>query len=80
MIFNSNRLRTFEDARLGIVTKVEAKFGLRICDSKPSETGVRGHSDPSGVDTINSLASGMGKGKGLSSPRDGCSSAVELIF
>ena len=39
LILNSNRLRTFEDARLEIVTYVEAKFGLRIRDSKPSDTG-----------------------------------------
>ena len=39
VILNSNRLRTFEDARLEIVTCVEAKFGLRIRDSKPSDTG-----------------------------------------
>ena len=30
LILNSNRLRTFEDARLEVVTYVEAKFGLRI--------------------------------------------------
>ena len=41
MILNSHRLRTFEDARLEIVTCVEAKFGLRIRDSKPSDTGSR---------------------------------------
>ena len=35
LILNSNRLRTFEDARLKVVTYVEAKFGLRIRDSKP---------------------------------------------
>ena len=29
LILNSNRLRTFEDARLEVVTFVEAKFGLR---------------------------------------------------
>ena len=29
-ILNSNRLRTFEDARLEVVTYVEAKYGLRI--------------------------------------------------
>ena len=34
---NSNRLRTFEDARLEIVTYVEAKFGSRIRNSKPHE-------------------------------------------
>ena len=58
LILNSNRLRTFEDARLEIVTYVEAKFRLRIRDSKPSDTGSRGHSDPMDVDAINSLASG----------------------
>ena len=46
LIFNSNRLRTFEDARLEVVTYVEAKFALRIRDSKPSDTGVRGHQIP----------------------------------
>ena len=70
LILNSNRLRTFEDARLEVVTYVEAKFGLRILDSKPSDTGSRGHSDPMDVDAVNSLSSG--KGKGSSSPRDGC--------
>ena len=49
LILNSNRLRTFEDARLEIVTYVEAKFGLRIRDSKPSDTGSR-------VDAVNSLS------------------------
>ena len=39
LVLNSNRLRTFEFARLEIVTYVEAKFGLRIRDSKPSDTG-----------------------------------------
>ena len=46
LILNSNRLRTVQDARLAVVTYVEAKFGLRIRDSKRSDTGVRGHSDP----------------------------------
>ena len=69
LILNSNRLRTFEDARLETVT-YEAKFGLRFRDSKPSGTGSRGHSDPMGVDVVNSLSSG--KGKRSSSPRDGC--------
>ena len=62
LILNSNRLRTSEDARLEIVTYVEAKFGLRIRDSKPSDTSLRGHSDPMGVDAVNSLSSGEGKG------------------
>ena len=70
LILNSSRLRTFRDARLEVVTYVEAKFGLRIRDSKPSDTGARGHSDPMDVDAVNSLSSG--KGKGSSSPRDGC--------
>ena len=38
LILNSNRVRSFEDARLEIVTYVEAKFGLGIRDSKPSHT------------------------------------------
>ena len=54
LIFNSNRLRTFEEARLEIVTCVEAKFGLRIRDSKPSLTGSRGHSVLLDVDAVNS--------------------------
>ena len=70
LIINSNRLRTFEDARLKIVTYVETKFGLRIRDSKPSETASRGYCDPTDVDAINSSASG--EGKGSPSPRDGC--------
>ena len=61
-ILNSNRLGTFEDARQEVVTHVEAKFGLRIRDSKPSDTGSRGHSDPMDVDAVNSLSSGKGKG------------------
>ena len=48
----------------------EIKFGLRIRDSKPSDTVSRGQSDPMDVDAVNSLSSG--KGKGSSSPRDGC--------
>ena len=56
LILNSNRLRTVEDARLEVVTFVAAKFGLRIRDSKPSDTGARGHSDPMDVDAINSLS------------------------
>ena len=49
---------------------VEAKFGLRIRDCKPSDTGARGHSDPMVVDAVMSLSSGNGKGS--STPRDGC--------
>ena len=49
---------------------MEAKFGLRIRDSKPSDTAARGHQDPMHVDAVNSFSSG--KGKGSPSPRDGC--------
>ena len=56
LILNSNRLRTFGDARLEVVTYVEAKLGLRSRDSKPSDTGSRGHSDPMDVYAVNSLA------------------------
>ena len=42
--------------RLEVVTYVEAKFGLRIRDSKPSDIGARGHSDPMNVDAVNSLS------------------------
>ena len=56
LILNSNRLRTFEDARLELVTYAEAKFGLRIRGSKPSDTGTRKHSDPMDVDAANSFS------------------------
>ena len=46
VILNTNGLRTFEDARLEIVTYVEAKFRLRIRDSKPRDTVTRGQSNP----------------------------------
>ena len=48
LILNSNRLRNFEDARLEIVSCVEAKFGLRIRDATPSDTGLREHTGPTG--------------------------------
>ena len=69
LILNSNRFRTFEDARLEIMSYVEATFSLRIRGSKPSEAGDREHFDPLDVDANNSLASSKGKGH-----------AVELIF
>ena len=53
LTLNAKRLRTFEDARLVIVTYVEANLGLRVRDSKPSDTGFRGHSDPMDVDAVN---------------------------
>ena len=58
LILNSNRLRTFEDARLEIVTYVESTVGLTIRYSKPTVTGSRGHSDP----MVSSLSSGKGIG------------------
>ena len=33
---------------------MEVKFGLRLRDSKPSDTGSRGHTDPTDVDAVNS--------------------------
>ena len=78
LVLNSNRLRTFEDARLEGMTYVEAKFRLRIRDSKPSDTGARGHSDPMDVDAVNSLSSGKGKGSRVRVM--GVLSAVEKIF
>ena len=45
---------------------------MRICDSTPSDTGARGHSDPMDIDAVNSLSLSSGKRKGSSSPRDGC--------
>ena len=65
LILNSNRQRTFEDAPLEVVTYVEAKFGLRNRDSKPSDTCTRGNSDPMDVDAVNSLSLSSAKGKGV---------------
>ena len=79
LILNSNRLRTFEGARLEVVTYVEAKFSLRIRDSKPSDTGARGHSDPMDVDAVNSL-SRLAKEKDRRVRAMGVLSAVEHIF
>ena len=78
LILNSNRLRTFEDARLQVVTCVEAKFGERISDSKPSDTGSRGPIDPMDVGAVNSLSSGRGKGHRVREM--GVLSAVEHMF
>ena len=43
LILNSNRLRTFEDARLEVVTYVEAKFGARTRDRVAPCRSTRGH-------------------------------------
>ena len=79
LILNSNRVRTFEDARLEVVTYVEAKFGLRIRDSKPSDTSSRGHSDPMDVDPVNFL-SRLAREKGHQVRAMGVLSAVAHIF
>ena len=50
---------------------MEAKFGLRIRDPKPSDTGLREHSDPIDVLAVSSL-SRQEKEKGASGPRVGC--------
>ena len=70
LILNSNILRTFDDARLVVVTYVEAKFGLIIRDAKPGETTPLVHSDPMDVDAVNSLSSY--KGKVSTSPSGEC--------
>ena len=68
LIFNSNRLKTFEDAPSEIVTYVEEKIGLRI--RKPSEAGFCERSDPTDVGVVSSLLSG--KGNWSSASRGGC--------
>ena len=79
-ILKFNRLRTFEDARLeSVVTYVEAKFGLRTRDSKPSDTGSRAHSDPLDVDAVNTL-SRLAKEKSHRVRVMGILSAVEFIL
>ena len=70
LILNTNRLRTFEEARLEIVTYVEAKFGLRIRGARPGEAVSCAQSDPMDVDAVNSLATG--KGKASTVPHGGC--------
>ena len=63
LILNSNRLRTFNDARREVVTYVEAEFGLIIPNSEPSDTGLREHSD---VGAVSSLSSVEGKRSSVS--------------
>ena len=79
LVLNSNRLRTFEDSRLEVVTYVEAKFGFRIPDSKPSDTSFREHSDPMDVGAVNSL-SRLEKEKDHRVRAMGVLSAVEDTF
>ena len=54
LMHKSNRLRTFEDVRLEIVTFAEAKFGLTLRDSKQGESGAREHSSRTGQEMIES--------------------------
>ncbi|CAK0855964.1 unnamed protein product [Prorocentrum cordatum] len=67
LIMNANRLQTYDQARLEVVTYVEAKTGLRIRDKKPSDNM---STDPDAMDTsalsLNSLKGGK---KG---PKGGC--------
>ena len=79
LILNSNRLRTFVNAHLEIVTFVEAKLGLRIRDSKPSETGSSRTRCSKGCrrDQFSSIWHGN---KVIKSTRWSVSNAVELMF
>ena len=70
LIFNSNRLRKSKEARLEIVTYVEAKFALRIRDAGPGEAASRAQSDPMDVGAVNSVA--FGKRNASAVPRGGC--------
>ena len=54
------QLKSLANVR-GCVTCVEAKFGWRIRDSMPSDTGSRAHCDPTDADAVNSLSSGKRK-------------------
>ena len=63
---------------LEIVTYLEAKFGLRIRDSKPSDTVSRGHSDP--MMLMLSTPFPLAKAKGHRVGVMGFLSVVEHIF
>ena len=63
LILNSDRIRTLEDARREVVMYVEAKCDFKILDSKPSDTGLREHSE---VGAVNSLSSVEGRGSSVS--------------
>ena len=69
LIFNSNRVKTFEDARSETVKYVEEKFGLRIRDFEQGKAELCKRSDPSDVGVVSSLLSAKGKS---SDPRSGC--------
>ena len=62
LIFNSNRLETFEDLYSEVVKYVEEKTGLRISDFKLCEAGFCKRSDPTDVGVVSSLLSDSGVG------------------
>ena len=72
-------IANLEGARLEIVIYKEAKFCLRIRDSKPSDTGLCEHSDPMDVGAVNSL-SRQSKEQGHQVRATGVVSAVKHIF
>ena len=74
LILNSNRFRTCGDARLD-VTYVEAKFGLRIRDSKPRDTGLVNTQIPWML-----IQSILSREKGHRVRAMGVSTAAEQIF
>ena len=78
VILNSNLLRTLKDARLEIVTFVEAKFGKRTRGSKPSDT-VRVNTQIPWM-LGRSVLSHQATVKGHRVRAVGVSSAVEHIF
>ena len=58
LMLNSNRLTTYLEARLEVVTYVEARTGLKIKDSRP---GVSSSRDPNSMD-VDSYTKGAPKG------------------
>ena len=61
LIFNSNRLETFEDLYSEVVKCMEEKISSRIRDLMPSEVNFRESSDSTDFDVVSSLLSGKGK-------------------
>ena len=77
LISNSNRLKTFEDARSEIATYVEGKIGLII--RKPSEAGFCERSDPTDVGAV-SFLSCWAKENGHQIRKMGVLSVMQHIF
>ena len=81
LILNSIRLRTVEGCAAGNRDISGGEVWLRIRNSKPSDTGSRGHCDPIDVAVVNSLSlSLLAKEKGSLSPRDSRFKCREHIF